>query len=96
MQSSSLGFRPSCNVYIKTLKHYVSQAGSASVLREETLSLSGLLDQAILNHWVTMKHKCGQATENRNGPWVITGNCYRKIEAQPRESKISARNTPKI
>jgi hypothetical protein len=40
----------------KTLEHYVSEAGSASIFRQEAPNLWDPLDQAILSHWVPLKH----------------------------------------
>jgi len=39
MQSSPFGLCPSCNRYIKTLTHYVSEAVSASFFRQEAPNL---------------------------------------------------------
>jgi isoaspartyl peptidase/L-asparaginase-like protein (Ntn-hydrolase superfamily) len=35
IQSSCYELCPSCNRYIKTLNHYVSEASSASIIRQE-------------------------------------------------------------
>ena len=45
------GTLPQYNRYIKTLKHYVSEDGSAFVFRPEASNLLDLLDQAIPSHW---------------------------------------------
>jgi len=54
-QSSSFGHCQSCNRYMHT-KHYVSEAGSASVLRQEAPSLLNPLDHAIIRHWIPLKY----------------------------------------
>lgn len=46
IHSSSFGLFPSCNIY-KTLKHYISEARSASDFRQEARNLLDPLDQAI-------------------------------------------------
>jgi len=43
---------------ILTLKHYISEVGYASIIRQEALILLEPLDKAILSHWVPMNHKC--------------------------------------
>jgi len=35
----------------KSLKHYISEAGCASIFMQEAP-----IDQAILSHWVSLKH----------------------------------------
>ena len=37
-------------------KHYISEAGCASVFREEAPNLLDPLDKAILHYWVPLKH----------------------------------------
>jgi len=56
IQSSTFGLPASCNRYIKTLQHHASEAGSASVFRQEVPNLLDSLDQAIFGHWVPMEH----------------------------------------
>jgi len=55
IQSCSLGLCPSCNRYIHN-NHHVSEAGSASVFRQEAPYLLNPLDEAILSHWVPLQH----------------------------------------
>ena len=55
MQSSAFGLWLLCNIYIKTLKHYVSAAGSASVFRQEAPTLLDPMDRAILGHCLPPK-----------------------------------------
>jgi len=38
------------------LKLYISEASSSSVFRQEAPNLLDPLDQAILSHWVPLKH----------------------------------------
>jgi len=40
----------------KTLKHYISEAGCASIFRQEATNLLEPFEQAILSHWVSLKH----------------------------------------
>ena len=54
IQSSSFRLCPSCNRYIKTLKQYVSEAGSVSVFRQKAPNLLNPLDRVILSHWVPL------------------------------------------
>jgi len=56
IQSSSFRLCPPCNRYtsIKTLKHYVSEDGSASVFRQEAPNLLDPLDRALLSRWVPL------------------------------------------
>jgi hypothetical protein len=44
------------NRYIKTLKQYVSEDGSASVFRQEAPNLLDPFDRALLSHWVPLNH----------------------------------------
>jgi len=52
-QSSSFGLHPSCNRYIKTLKHYVSEDSSVSVFSQGAPNLVDPLDWAILSLGIT-------------------------------------------
>jgi len=49
IHSSSFRLCLSCNRYIKTLKHYVLEAGFVPVFRQEAPSLLDPLDRAILS-----------------------------------------------
>ena len=55
MQSSAFGLFLLCDRYIKTLKHYVWAAGSASFFRQEAPTLLDSMDRAILSHCLPPK-----------------------------------------
>jgi len=87
MHSYSLGLCPLSNRYFKTLKHYVSKAGSVSFFRLET-SLRSSYSQSLGTTETLTSVDEPLRTEFVRG--LQQEECYRKIKKQPRDSKRSA------
>ena len=77
-----LGPCPPSNRFFKPLKHYILKAAAASLFRQDAPNLLDPLDQAILSHWVPLKHSQVLICSSEHN-WSTSYNrekCYRKIK----------------